>query len=344
MLSSTTLLLLSQIPGITNAALNSLINYLEQSGQKFSQGNSDIIELFEAVKKFNARLRFKIPSPDEVAFGKQQSEIIIGNSDREGISIIGLFDSHYPPLLKEIANSPLLLHCKGDLSALKTTTVAVIGTREPSEHAFQFGPRLSKHIVDAGLTVVSGLAIGCDTIGHKAAVESKRATIAVLAGGLHTIYPKENRPLATEIIETGGLLVSELPYGQDPQRNTFVDRDRIQSGLSYGVVVLETGVKGGTLHTVKFANEQNRIVGCMYSQATEGFNDHNKFQGNKELVKNGKAMRLDNRVQLFEFIKQIEERKRHKDTTVIKHQTEFSNKDENTHDGFGNKPNQLSIF
>ncbi|GAB3533067.1 hypothetical protein GCM10027443_17800 [Pontibacter brevis] len=233
-------------------------------------------------------------------------------SAKHGISIIGIFDEQYPALLKETANPPVLLHCKGDISTLESPTVAVIGTREPSAHVVETGPKIAESLIGEGLTLVSGLAKGCDTIAHQASVDADKPTIAVLAGGLHSVYPKENMGLSEKILEKGGVLISELPYGQEPQRSSFVDRDRIQSGISYGVVVLETGVKGGTLHTVKFAREQDRIVGCMYTQASAGYGDHEKFQGNKVLVESGQAVKLGDSILNAEFINRVKARYRSK--------------------------------
>jgi DNA processing protein len=344
MLSKNNLLVLSQIRGVTPAALRTIIRYLAEKQVSFSDSDADVIDLLVNIKRFNPRLKFEIPCKDDVHAATFESNRAQEVLKRQGIDVIGMFDNQYPDLLKKITMPPVLLYVKGDISILRMPTVAIVGTREPSAHAVEMAPRLVKHIVNAGLVVVSGLALGCDTIGHRESVEAKSPTIAVLGGGLHNIYPKENRKLSDKIMETGGLLLSELPYGQEPQRNSFINRDRIQSGLSYGVIVLETGVKGGTQHTAKFANEQGRLVGCMYSQGAAGYDDHEKFQGNKALVSSGQAVPLEKKEQLLNFINQIKDRHQ----ASIEYATENMNNLDGTIVGLPstgkNTVGQLTIF
>lgn len=291
MLSSHQLLLLTQIKGVGKSAINGVIEYLSQRSLQFSAAAADIVDLLEQVRQTNKRI--KVPDIADVHAAIDFTSKIEDHSDAKGIKIIGCFDSIYPQRYLDLKDKPLLVHCKGSLEALDLPTVAIIGTREPSAHAIKLGPRLCAHFAKAGLSIVSGLAIGCDTIAHQAALDNNSPTVAVMAGGLQSVYPKENEKLAAEILDHGGLWLSELPVGQHPQRSTFVDRDRLQSGLSYAVVVIETGIKGGTLHTVGFAAEQHRMVACMYSHYNEQFETHDKFQGNKMLVESGKALKLD---------------------------------------------------
>jgi DNA processing protein len=187
------------------------------------------------------------------------------------------------------------------LSALNPTrAVAFVGTREPSDYGRKAGEKLALLLTQAGLNIVSGLAIGCDTIGHRACLDSHGQTVAVLAGGLDHIYPKENKGLASEILDKGGCWLAEHPVGVRPQSNFFVERDRLQSGLSDGVVVLETDVKGGTMHTVKFTQLQGRTLACF--KHPPKYADHPKAQGNQLLLREGKAMPLGSPEEINAFL------------------------------------------
>jgi len=305
MLSATQILLLEQLPGIGKAAILAINNHLVSNKLNLPYREAEILDFLEEVRKDYKRLR--LPTLDNLSMAIAASELVIEQSDRHGIKTLSFNDPTFPRLLATIKDMPLLLHCKGNIASLQAPTVAIIGTREPSAHALAAGPKLSSYFVDAGFTVVSGLAAGCDTIGHRASVDAKKPTVAVMAGGLHSVYPSENKELANRILGCEGLLLSELPFGKDPYRSTFVDRDRLQSGLSRGVVVLETGVKGGTLHTVGFALKESRPVACMYShmKSKGGFETHDKFQGNRMLVEESKAVPLDSPAAIQGYIEKL---------------------------------------
>jgi DNA processing protein len=130
--------------------------------------------------------------------------------------------------------------------------------------------------------VVSGLALGCDTQGHRGCLEESGTAVAVLAHGLDEVHPNANRPLAEEIVAKGGCLVSEYPIGTEPKPNQFITRDRIQSGLSDAVVVIETGVNGGSMHTVRFAKRQRRLVMCIVPTHDPGAEE--QTSGNRLLL------------------------------------------------------------
>lgn len=306
---------ISQVKGAGNKSLIAIAELLEQSNQLPSTAK-DIHSYFEEAKVGNARL--KLPELADIDDALKKAEEILIKSESNGIKIITYRDKEYPHLLNQIPDKPLLLHCKGNIAALSSKCVAIIGTREPSSHCQQAGLKLSSHFVDQEFTIVSGLALGCDTIGHKSSTSAGKPTIAVLAGGLHNVYPKENKSLAEDILSNQGLLISELPYGVNPHKNTFVLRDRIQSGLSLGVMVLETGIKGGTLHTVGYANKQNRKVACMYSHINYGSADHPSFQGNKMLVNEGKAIPIANKEDITRFAEQLNDRWNALDKSSIK--------------------------
>lgn len=173
--------------------------------------------------------------------------------------LITLDDPHYPKDLREIPDPPLLLYIKGNISALNTLQIALVGTRTPSflgrETAFQFACELAK----ANITITSGLARGIDSYGHQGALKAGGQTIAVLGSGINRVYPKEHLELA-EKITAQGAIVSEFPPESPPLAKHFPQRNRIISGLSRGVLVVEAAFKSGSLVTARLANEQGRDV------------------------------------------------------------------------------------
>lgn len=168
--------------------------------------------------------------------------------------------ANYPAQLKEIHQPPLILYVQGDATALSLPQLAIVGSRHASrvglENAYQF----AKHLADHGLAITSGLALGVDGAAHKGALAAKAPTIAVMGTGLHHLYPASHRLLAEEILSQGGALVSEFPLDSPPHPAHFPRRNRIISGLSAGVLVVEAALKSGSLITAKYAVEQGREV------------------------------------------------------------------------------------
>jgi DNA processing protein len=179
--------------------------------------------------------------------------------DKYGVRMIHITDKDYPACLKEIHNPPAILYVKGELKPGDANAVAIVGSRECSEYGETVARKLAGEIADAGITIISGLALGIDAIAHGEAVARGSRTIAVLANGLDMIYPQKNRELAERILQNGAIL-SEQPIGERPLRQYFPARNRIISGLSKGVLIIEGSDKSGTLHTANFAVEQNREV------------------------------------------------------------------------------------
>lgn len=179
------------------------------------------------------------------------------------IGVVFYDDAAYPPLLKEIFDPPFALFYRGNKNVLCSSCIAVVGTRRPTGNGMKSAFEFSKECCGLDLTIVSGLAHGIDTFAHKGAVEGivnaqKGSSIAVLASGLDSIYPAENRKIAASIIQTGGCLVSEYPPGIPPLKWHFPQRNRIISGLSEACVVIEAPAGSGALITADFALEQNR--------------------------------------------------------------------------------------
>ena len=192
-----------------------------------------------------------------------------------GIQLLTRDDDGYPAALAQIPAPPPLIYVRGQLEEVDRWSVAVVGTRAPSTYGRDAAHRIAGDLASAGVTVVSGLALGIDTIAHAAALEAGGRTLAVLASGIDQVYPERNRGLANEIMARGAL-ISEFPIGTRPIPQLFPVRNRIISGLSLGTLVVEAGVKSGALITVRYALEQGRdvfaIPGPIFSPLSAGPN------------------------------------------------------------------------
>lgn len=179
----------------------------------------------------------------------------IGKINRQSIAI-----SSFTSVLSTIHSPPHELFIAGILPDKKVTTVAIIGSRKPSAYGIEVTHRLAYDLAKQGIVIISGLAFGVDGVAHKAALEAGGTTIAVLANGLHRIYPASHTGLAEEIIKKGGALISEKEPGDDARNYDFLKRNRIVSGLADAIIVTEATEKSGTLSTVAHALDQNKEV------------------------------------------------------------------------------------
>jgi DNA processing protein len=184
------------------------------------------------------------------------------------IKVVTFLDDDFPKKLKELPGAPLLLYYKGSLNGLKANSVAIVGTRKMTSYGREVTEKFSGELASFGVTIISGLARGVDSTAHKACLSAGGITIAVLGNGLDTVYPPENQNLAAEIIKKGGALVSEYPLGYPALPINFAVRNRIVSGLSTCVLVVEGAEKSGTLLTASHAAEQGKTVFAVPGQIT----------------------------------------------------------------------------
>ncbi|KKR21305.1 MAG: hypothetical protein UT48_C0010G0053 [Parcubacteria group bacterium GW2011_GWE2_39_37] len=204
-------------------------------------------------------------------------EKIMERMEKEGVRAMLLDDNDYSSRLLKIYNPPPVIYYKGEAKA-EELCIGIVGTRKFSAYGKQTTDQLTKELARNGLTIVSGLALGIDALAHFATLEADGRTIAVLGSGLdrQNIYPASNRYLAEKIIAEGGQLISEYPCGTQPLKHHFPQRNRIVSGLSVGVLVIEAAEKSGAIITSKFALEQNREVfavpGSIFSTVSAGTN------------------------------------------------------------------------
>jgi DNA processing protein len=268
----------SKVPGIGKVRITQMLDYFATLE---SAWNAAIVELKKAgldSKSINAitAVRSKISPDAEIdALNKYKVKAIPCNS------------AEYPSRLKEIHDYPPLIYVRGSLLAEDECCLSVVGTRRVTSYGRQVTEELVTDLARNKITIVSGLAKGVDSIAHRTALENNGRTIAVLGNGLDIVYPAENAGLARDIIEKGAL-ISEYPLGTRPKADNFPRRNRIMSGISLGVLVIEAGEKSGALITAEQALEQNREVfavpGSILSPASKGSN--NLLQQGAKLVRN----------------------------------------------------------
>ncbi|WP_255460672.1 DNA-processing protein DprA [Edaphobacter albus] len=177
-----------------------------------------------------------------------------------GGAILTPYEKGYPERLREIYDPPAVLWIRGDVSLLSRPGIAIVGTRHPSPYGAGMAEALARDLAARRLTILSGMARGVDTAAHKGALQARGKTVAVWGTGIDVVYPKENKRLAEQIIESGGTIVSEYPLGTFPAPQNFPVRNRILSGMSIGVLVIEAGEHSGTRITARLAMEQNRDI------------------------------------------------------------------------------------
>ncbi len=249
----------------------------------------------EAIEKIK-----EIPQKKIVIAFPEEIEKELEKVEKFGAKIITYFDEEYPKLLKEIPDLPLILTAKGDLELLKKNSIAVIGARNASLNGVNFAKKIASDLAQNKIVTVSGLAKGVDAAAHE--VSYKFGTIAVIAGSIDNIYPRENKFLYDKIF-ANGLVVTEMPFSSAPRPENFVQRNRVISGLSLGTLVIEAGLKSGSLTTARFALEQGREVFAM-----PGFPFDERCKGSNKLIKDGAKLTedIDDILEEFPFLKRVE--------------------------------------
>ncbi len=213
--------------------------------------------------------------------GRKNPETLFEELARHGITLLLKEDPDYPPLLREIPWSPFGVYYKSALQKL-AHPVAVVGTRKATSSGKEYARSFSADLARAGCAIVSGLAFGIDAAAHDGALSAQGMTVAVLGNGVDAVYPRSNESLAKKILDAGGALLSEYPPGAPSLPHRFLERNRIISGLSLGVLVVEAPRDSGARATARFAVEQNRDVFVVPGPA-----NHPNFEGSHELIRQG---------------------------------------------------------
>lgn len=241
--------------------------------------------VFNATRSQLEALRIK-PETIESIMSREldsRAEVELERVKKLGGDILILDDGSYPQLLREIADPPITLYVRGAWeTSLAQPCVAIIGSRMCSTYGTNAAEMLSRDLASRGICVISGLARGIDTAAHRGAMRGAGKTVAVLGTGIDGAYPKENMRLINDIIESGGAVVSQFPLGTPPLKDNFPYRNRIISGLSLGVLIVEASERSGSLITARLAMEQNREVMAVPGNITSA----NSY-GTNYLIKSG---------------------------------------------------------
>lgn len=289
---------LLKLPGVGRKTVFRVL----EAGEREDCNYSELRNILEELK--SNRLRVRIPSRDDFDKALLEADEVEAAADAMGLKIAAWGTPEYPHRLRTIQDPPVLLFVKGSPAPLNSASVvAIVGTRKPTSYGLSAAEKTGFLCAERGFAVVSGLAAGCDAAAHKGCIAARGSTVAVLAHGLDMIYPKENESLAENIVENGGCLLSEYLPGQKPLKNYFIERDRLQSGLSDGVIIVETGIKGGTMHTVGYARDQGKKIGCISHPAD--YERNAEIQGNRHLIETNAAKALKNRSDVELFLKDL---------------------------------------
>lgn len=244
----------------------------------------DTSEMISLVSK-----KFPRINSESYALGQSLAQKQIREAESRGHTIVSFMDPEYPTSLRSLSDRPPILYAHGNISFLNRNTVAVIGTREPTKHGSLIAERVTRRLCTENWNIVSGLAKGIDTIAHQICLDSEMKTCAVMAQGLDTIYPKENIGLAERIIQLGGALVSEYPYGTPVRAAQLVQRDKVQAALAAGVILVQSGEKGGSLHASRAIIEYKRPLIVVGQSKSDTSRAEEKSLANLILLGNDKS-------------------------------------------------------
>lgn len=212
-----------------------------------------------------------------------ECEKFIDDALKKNIFVVSILDKEYPENLKKIFDAPVMLYYKGKLDMSDRYSLSIVGTRNPTEYGKYTCEKFTEKLSKLGIPVISGFARGIDTIVHKVCLRNNNLTYAVFGCGADIVYPYENRKLYYELIERGAV-VTEFPVSSQPEKVNFPRRNRIISGISLGSLIIESGLKGGSILTAEFAIDQNREV-----FAVPGYINSKQSEGTNELIKRGQA-------------------------------------------------------
>lgn len=288
--------------GISNFKISKLLEY-------FNNSTSDIWDNFEAEKYNILFIKpeiINILSMSKINF----EENLLKKLNDEKVNIITIYDNNYPKKLKQIEGAPYILYIKGSLINIDNLSIAVVGSRKATSYGKWVAEKLTTELSELGVNIISGLAVGIDSIAHKAALNANTKTVGVIGCGIDLIYPKTNEHLYKEIVGKGGAVITEYYFGIKPLPYNFHDRNRIISGLSDGVLVIEAQEKSGTLITAGHAADQGREI-----FAVPGNIDSLYSKGTNALIKDGAKLTTSVN-DIIEEILELKERVRQKQNFI----------------------------
>jgi DNA processing protein len=286
---------LTLIPNIGDIHAKALINHFGNAGAIFKAKKKELEEI-EGIGSVRARSikefeNFNL-AEEEIAFIQKYK-----------ITALFITDKNYPQRLLNCYDSPVILYYKGNADLNSSKIVAIVGTRNNNEYGKSVCEKLVEDLAEQNILIVSGLAFGIDSIAHKSALKNNLKTVAVLGHGLDRIYPTQNKSLAKQMIEQGGLL-TDFRSKTNPDKQNFPKRNRIVAGISDAIIIIETGIKGGSLITAELGNGYNKDV-----FAIPGRTNDTKSEGCNYLIKNNKACLITSADDLLENMSWKEQKK-----------------------------------
>lgn len=280
---------LKSVPNIGDKTAKSLIAYCGSAEAVFQSKKSGLLKIPDIGEK-SAESIIKFKDFDRIA-----QEIKFAQS--KGINIYFYFDKEYPQRLKDCVDSPLFLFVKGNTDLNSQRVLAVIGTRNATQYGREFCYSLGQALMGTNCLIVSGLAFGIDTYAHKEALNNQLPTAAILGHGLKTISPPRNRSLAKEILDEGGALITEHFSDEPPNPENFPKRNRIVAGMCDGLIIVESGNRGGAMITAELAWGYDREIYAVPGRITDIYS-----QGCNKLISTNKAMSVESAEKLVEYL------------------------------------------
>lgn len=256
-------------------------------------------QLLEMVARSDVEIPVR-PGIEQCSMAWDNVSRLLESLPAKNLEVIPFSSSRFPVRLQEIPDPPAALFVRGGVEVLNRESVAVIGSRTPDSFGQEMAHDVGRHCAAAGYPVVSGLAAGCDTAAHLGSLYGGEPTVAILAHGLDHVFPPENRALADQIVAQGGALVSEYLPDQEPDSDQFIERDRLQSGLSHGVIFIQSELQGGAMHTMQFARQQQRPIAVIV--AAENDVSGELYAGNRRLIDEGDVLPISRLTDLDRFL------------------------------------------
>jgi len=261
------------VPGIGSVRFMNLVRYFGSAENVYESSKEELLKSGAVGEKLAQAIIDSKKSVNLSDYLKTLKE--------NDVKVHTILESEYPANLKQIHDPPPVLYVKGELASQDQCTIGNVGSRKATDYGIRTSERLAERLAALGVTIASGLAIGIDSAAHRGAVRSGGRTIAVLGCGLKHVYPKSNTWLARDILKNGAI-ISEYPFHEEARPEYFPARNRLISGISLGVIVVEAGEKSGSLITADFALEQGREVFAVPGNITSP-----NSRGTNELIKNG---------------------------------------------------------
>lgn len=276
------LLTLSTIPGIGSTRLINLLSHFNDSHRVVTASAKDLVRV-QGIEKKTALSVVNFFRDSGAAHAQRHVDDQLSRLNKAEARIVTFWDKEYPANLKNIFDPPAFVFVRGKILDEDKYSVALVGTRSATPYGIRMAEKFAEGFASLGITTISGLARGIDTVAHSSTLKERGRTIAVLGSGVDSIYPSENKELASRIARSGAL-ISEFPMGAKPDAQNFPRRNRIISGISLGTVIVETGIEGGAMLTASLAFDQNREVFAIPA----AIQDTRKC-GTHLLIKQGKA-------------------------------------------------------